>query len=131
MQSTFNAGDNLGCLDGGSITAKVDRILIQIGMMAHQGMLIVDCNAATAYKCFRNFISGIDSRIRRTIACIRSHRGCGGPNKSSIWCEVPHHSEKAGKSFLVLFFTVAPAVHPIIEVHNSEPDRLHGVKLPN
>src|ERR1700680_4774590 len=125
MQGKFNGGDNLGCLDGSSSVAKVDRILIQIGMMAHQGMLIVDCNAATAYKCFRNFISGIDSRIRRPIACIRFHGGCGGPNESSTWCDGPHYPEKAGKSLFILFFTVDPTVHPIIEVHNTEPDRLH------
>jgi hypothetical protein len=120
MQSNLNAGDHLGCLDGGSGVAKVNRILIQIGMMAHQDMLIVDCNAATAYKCLRNFISGIDSRIRRTIACIRFHRGCGGPNESSTLCDGPDYFQKAGTSFFILFFTVAPAVHPIIEVHDTE-----------
>src|SRR2546421_6869096 len=121
----------LGAHDCRASLVEVEGVLVEVGMLCHQLVLVIDGNPLRFDEGLSDGISRVNAGIRGAIGCLGFDRRDRSPDEFAVTWECPNGLEKNGKAGLELCFRIAPAVQAIVEVNYREGDTLQGGELCN
>src|ERR1700730_11006902 len=107
----------------------MESVLIEVGMLGHESVLVVDGNPLCFDEDSGNGITCVDTRIGGAVGCFGLDRRDRGPDELAATRECPNSLEEDGKAGFELRFGVPPAVKAVVEVNDGEGDALRSGKL--
>jgi len=102
----------------------MEGVLIEVGMLGHESVLVVDGNPLRFDEGSGDRIAFVDARIGGAIGCLGFDRGDRSPDELGATWECRNGSEKDGKAGFELRFGISPTVQAVVEVNYGERNTL-------
>src|SRR5258708_23768375 len=124
LESPPDARRRLGAHDCRASLIEMEGVLIEVGMLGHKSVLVVDRNPLRFDEGSGDRISCVDARIGGAVGCLGFDRGDRSPDELGATWECPNGLEKDGKAGWALRFRISPAVQAVVEVNYGEGNTL-------
>lgn len=107
-------------LDGAAGWGEVDVSLMEILMIEHEGVLIVDGDVLLLHESEREFVPLVDARVGGAFFCgISDGRGVG-PDENCMGRKLTDGRDEGAQPLAVLLLGIGPTVHAVVEVNDGE-----------
>ena len=105
----------LGAHDCRASLVEMEGVFVEVGMLDHQSVLVIDGNPLRFDEGSGDGISRVYAGIRGAVGCLGFDRCDRSPDELAATWECPNGLEKNGKAGFELRFGISPAVQAVVE----------------